>query len=1277
MKEVFNEEKKKDSQEIYQLYNNDNDNDNDNEELLIKPLLQHNKNINKNFGKNLKNSKFYVDEFDIHCESRFKIKEIITLNYSSLKKFFYILINIFTLGIINIIIYYYPSLKLYLLFEEVEIEESSYIGIYCEDGIFYIEKINKYLLPNIQKVPLKKYVLSNIPNNNIIYTFVFKYFKYIYNEDKSCFCNICFNLNGTEDEIIKNFWYGLSSNEMEYQKIIYGKNEIIIKMDSYFKLLINEFKNPFYIYIIFSIILWIKNDYILYSIIILIFFIFLLKDNILEKRENIKNLTNLSNNSYKVIVNQRDINNNIIKIEKEANDLVPGDMYELIGENQIIPCDSVLIYGNALLDESIITGESHYIYKSALSKTNKIFDHQSCENNILYSGTKIIKTYIPRNLDYDKDIHHPIALVIGTSFWSKKWNIIRSIIYPDEKLSKNKFNEDKKKFILILFLYSFFGIIITLKFLINRNLKKYEILLKLLDIITIIVPPIFPICINLGINNSIKRLKKQNIKCLNKEKINISGTIDTICFEPTDILCEDNIYFGGIQPVILYNEERIIFDKIYHNLNENILKGYNNFKKKANINNNNEDIPNFNEDYNQLFIECMACCNILNFDKEGNLIGDLIDLKMFKTSKWKYKKYDGGIIQLYLRPPQENELQEKINNSNNLNDIEENSNIKTQYEIGIVKYFTNSSKFQKMSCLVKNMNNKDYKLFVKGSPEIIQELCENNSLPENYDEILNNNIIEGNQVIALAYNPWKNINFKNIENININNYEKNLKFLGFFIIKNKLKENANHVISKLNKEKYKILLSTYKDTLTAINISKNIKIIKPEDIIFTIDILNNDIKFKHVENYSIVEEFQTLEKFCEIESDMKEKKLDNTYLNEEYNLSEFNSTKDNINYNNENIDNNEDKYLNLELKENCLESLNPSINKNIMIIEGKTFEKIYLLRNKYLSTNENKKYLMYYNAFNLIINKCRLFSGMNSYQKMILIKCLKEKGNVICTCSNNINDFGSLKISDIGVIFNRESKITNSSFINEENDINSIIYLLKEGKSSLVSSIQIFKILVIYSFIQFISVLIVLYYGVYFTNIQFLISDLFIIIPICYLTSNSENNNKLTYHKLTGSLFNYSTILSLIFQIILIIFFQLLSIIIFNVKKWNLSKNLYPSYDNSIIFLISLFQYLMSPITFSITYPFKKSIFRNILLLLYIIIGFTYFAYIINDPDYFSLKYLNINSFPYSFKRIFLSICFLNLVCSYLCESYLIPNIVFYYFTNSRKNEILYHNNSK
>ena len=66
---------------------------------------------------------------------------------------------------------------------------------------------------------------------------------------------------------------------------------------------------------------------------------------------------------------------------------------------------------------------------------------------------------------------------------------------------------------------------------------------------------------------------------------------------------------------------------------------------------------------------------------------------MFETSKWKFKKYNGGLIELYLRPPQENDLQSKIDND--LNEKNE-EHFKTHYEIGIIKYFEFSHKYQRM-----------------------------------------------------------------------------------------------------------------------------------------------------------------------------------------------------------------------------------------------------------------------------------------------------------------------------------------------------------------------------------------------------------------------------------------------------------------------------------------------------------------------------------------------------------------------------------------------------
>ena len=1239
-------------------YINENNNDNDNEQLLLKqPLLSNNGKV-KPILNNQFNSQFLVDEYDIYCESKFKIKKLLTLNISITKTFLFILLNIFTLGLINIIIKFFPFLKLYLLYKENDIEKSYYIGIYCEDGLFYVEKLIKNFLPNIEKKPLKQYVLSNIPKTNIIYTFIFKSFKYIYNSDKNSFSNISFQIKATEDEIIKNFWNGLSSNENIYQTIIYGKNEINIKIYNFFQLFINEFKNIYNIYIIASIIIWILNDYISYSLIILILFIIFLIEDIIEKKKNLQNFHNYLKNSGNVFVLQRDINNNVIKLLKNVNDLVPGDIYEIDERNNIIPCDSILIQGNLIMDESTITGEYLHTYKTALLQTNKIFNYQNNINNILYSGTKIIKI---QNSNLNKD--NPKALVIGTSFMTIKGNIIRNILYSEKDTTMSKFNNDIYKYILLLFILSFFGILLSYIFLLKMNKTR---LILLLNIITILVPPILPICLKIGNKNSIRRLKKKSIKCINKSKINIAGTIDTILFETSGILSNDNIDFCRIQPIVSNKDGIIQFDKVYSNFDEIITKGYNNFKNKINNNdiiNNNNDINNSKENYYQLFIECLACCNSLFFDDNQKPIGNLIDLKIFESSKWMYKKYNDGLIKLYLRPPHEKELSQTINNL--LNENEENKNIKTHYEIGILKNFENFPQFKTMSVLAKNINEKNYKLFVKGSPEIMKELCDSNSIPDDYDDILNSNIKEGNQVIALAC-TYINTNFKNLEILKVEQFKKNLIFLGFIIIKYQIEENVNYVIQKLIKKKYKIILSTYKDMLSTINISRQSNIINPEDTIFTIELDDkNDLMFLHVDNYSDSEKFEMIEKFFEIKSDMKNELLDDNYFNEKFDFNEENENMNN--YGNIELDSN-DYYLNLDIKENSFRSLNPSINGHIMIIEGSTFEKIYLLKNKYLSTKD-KKYLIYYNAYKLIIKKCRLFADMNSWRKMILIECLKEKDkeNIICVCTNNINDYGTLQMSDVGLTLINDNNYSNisSPFINEPNNFISILNLLMEGKATLVTSFQIFKLIILYSFIQFFSFIILLYFGTFFTSKQFLVSNLFIIIPICYLISCTDTSSKtLSYHKLTGKLFNSSTYLSLLLQIILVLFFQLLSIHLLSKEKWNQKNNNY-GYNNTIIFLMSNMQYLISVISFSITYPFKKNIFNNLLLILFLLFCFIYFTYMIVNPDDFSLHFLNLNYFPsFSFRAKILCICSLNLICSYLGETYLMPFIIFYYFSS-------------
>lgn len=53
-----------------------------------------------------------------------------------------------------------------------------------------------------------------------------------------------------------------------------------------------------------------------------------------------------------------------------------------------------------------------------------------------------------------------------------------------------------------------------------------------------------------------------------------------------------------------------------------------------------------------------------------------------------------------------------------------------------MRRFDFSSKLQRMSVLVKSFLDKSFKGYVKGSPERIIELCRKETVPKNFDEIL-------------------------------------------------------------------------------------------------------------------------------------------------------------------------------------------------------------------------------------------------------------------------------------------------------------------------------------------------------------------------------------------------------------------------------------------------------------------------------------------------------------------------------------------------------------
>src|SRR5262249_48910212 len=75
------------------------------------------------------------------------------------------------------------------------------------------------------------------------------------------------------------------------------------------------------------------------------------------------------------------------------------------------------------------------------------------------------------------------------------------------------------------------------------------IVLRALDMITVVIPPALPVTMTIGMNIAIGRLKRASIFCTNPPRVNIGGKIDLVVFDKTGTLSEDGLDVLGVHAV--------------------------------------------------------------------------------------------------------------------------------------------------------------------------------------------------------------------------------------------------------------------------------------------------------------------------------------------------------------------------------------------------------------------------------------------------------------------------------------------------------------------------------------------------------------------------------------------------------------------------------------------------------------------------------------------------------------------------------------------------------
>jgi cation-transporting ATPase 13A2 len=137
-------------------------------------------------------------------------------------------------------------------------------------------------------------------------------------------------------------------------------------------------------------------------------------------------------------------------------------------------------------------------------------------------------------------------MVKSTGFLTQKGSLVRDILYPKPFIFQ--FQRDVYKFIFLLAGFAFIGFFAVIPGLRRAGLHGVELANKLIDLITIAVPPSLPAAMNFGVIFSLSRLKKEKIFCISPPRIPLSARIQTYVFDKTGTLTEEGLSVLGPRP---------------------------------------------------------------------------------------------------------------------------------------------------------------------------------------------------------------------------------------------------------------------------------------------------------------------------------------------------------------------------------------------------------------------------------------------------------------------------------------------------------------------------------------------------------------------------------------------------------------------------------------------------------------------------------------------------------------------------------------------------------
>ncbi|VDL57887.1 unnamed protein product [Hymenolepis diminuta] len=278
----------------------------------------------------------------------------------------------------------------------------------------------------------------------------------------------------------------------------------------------------------------------------------------------------------------------------------------------------------------------------------------------------------------------------------------------------------------------------------------------------------------------------------------------------------------------------------------------------------------------------------------------------------------------------------------------------------------------------------------------------------------------------------------------------------------------------------------------------------------------------------------------------------------------------------------------------------------------------------------------------------------------------RQRQRRVVMCGDGANDCGALKAAAVGIALSDCEASISAPFTSRQQNITCVSNVLREGRSSLSTAIGSFKYMVLYSFVQFFTVLLLYYIGNTLTDPEYLVVDLFIVAPLSITYAMSRPWKHLEHSGPPLRLLTPSNLASVLTHLTLSIGAQIIVFIFVQKQPWwtpfQPSEDRLDSagsYETTALFYFSCFQYVFVCMVLAKGPPFREKVYGNVcfainvLIVLAMVLGFVLFtpAFFVNWAQLLPLHAPDDVDFPrYSFTVAIVVMAVLYLIVAWGVE---------------------------